>query len=295
VERNPHGYFPAWTWTPGADKYDTVYNPVSYDRGITSVWYEGAQDRIGREAASRFAAAQARWFVFSGQLLDSLEMDSVTAIRACNHGAHTNLRNQIGLYLYDDFAFYRGLLGDLVAWSAASAQVPDPVDRSGTGAYRDLILSNAGSTMVRWALDIRPGSHWLESKFTQLPAPKNFRVQIWSRLPLAQPTIKIMPKEIGLTGEVSILEVQLLAPAYRAPAEFEVGVADGAATLKASHPAKIHLSRTALGNGWTKGSKPVLTLKSSAGSSAVNVAITDDDLIEWRAERGEYELKAGAR
>src|SRR5581483_2661821 len=32
VEHNPHGYFPAWTFTPKADKYDTVYNPVSYER-----------------------------------------------------------------------------------------------------------------------------------------------------------------------------------------------------------------------------------------------------------------------
>ena len=296
TERNPHGYFPAWTWMPGADKYDTVYNPVSYDRGITSVWYEGAQDRIGREAASRFTAAQARWLVFSGQLLDSLETDSVTAIRACNHGGHTNLRNQIGLYLYDDFAFYRGLFGDLVAWSAASAQVPDPVDRSGTGAYRDLILSNAGSTMVRWALDIRPGNQWLESKITPLAKPKNFRVQIWNRLPLAKPTVKVTAKEIGLTGDAPVLDVQILAPAYRTPAEFELGIAGDAVTLKASHPAKIHLSRTALGDGWTKASSPILTLKKSTGGTAEKVAVAYDGLIlEWQAERGEYELKPGSR
>src|SRR5258708_1955276 len=192
-------------------------------------------------------------------------MDSVSAIRACNHGGHTNLRNQIGLYLYDDFAFYRGLLGDLVAWSAASAQVPDNVDRFGTGAYRDLILSNAGSTMVRWALDIRPGNHWIESKVTPFAALKNFRVQIWNRLPLAKPTVKVTAKEIGLTGDASVLDVQMLEPAYRVPAEFEVRVASNAVTLKASHPAKIHLSRAALGNDWPKGSKPVLTLKNSTG------------------------------
>src|SRR5512138_231029 len=111
---------------------------------------------------------------FSGQLLDTLETDNVTAIRACNHGGHTNLRNQIGLYLYDDFAFYRGLLGDLIAWSAAGdlvreAEAPaDPrrsrFDRSGTGPYRGLILSNAGSSMVRWGLGIRPDNKWLERK-----------------------------------------------------------------------------------------------------------------------------------
>src|SRR5438270_7552278 len=103
-------------------------------------------------------AAQARWFVFSGQLLDTLETDNPTAIRASTHGGHTGLRNQIGLYLYDDFDFYRGLVGDLVTWSAAAAQVPGQPDAWAVGAYRGLELSNAGSPMLRWALDIRPGS-----------------------------------------------------------------------------------------------------------------------------------------
>src|SRR5262249_16967803 len=118
VERNPHGYFPVWSWKPKADPYDTVYNPVSYERGITAVWSEEPLNLVGRDQATRFVAAQARWFVFSGQLLDSLETDNPTAIRASTHGGHTSLRNQIGIYLYDDFAFYRGLLADLVLWSA---------------------------------------------------------------------------------------------------------------------------------------------------------------------------------
>jgi hypothetical protein len=123
VERNPHGYWPAWTFSPKADKFDTAYNPVAYERGIAAPWWEGQLDVIGRETASRFVAGQARWFVYSGQLLDTLEMDNATAIRASTHGGHTNIRNQIGLYLYDDFAFYRGLLADLVTWSAATCQV----------------------------------------------------------------------------------------------------------------------------------------------------------------------------
>ena len=176
VERNPHGYFPAWTFNPKADKYDTVYNPVSYERGLTSFWSEEQLDLVGRDAASRFVAAQARWFVFSGQLLDTLEMDNATAIRACTHGGHTGLRNQIGIYLYDDFDFYRGLLGDLVAWSAATPPDARPTPSPGTGAYRRLELSNAGSSMVRWALGIRPGSKWLEVEGAAtagegLPAP----------------------------------------------------------------------------------------------------------------------------
>ncbi len=60
VERNPHGYFPTWTYHPKADKYDTVYNPVSYDRGINSLWFEGLLGLIGRDTAAQFVAAQAR-------------------------------------------------------------------------------------------------------------------------------------------------------------------------------------------------------------------------------------------
>jgi hypothetical protein len=158
VEQNPHGYWPAWTFQPKADKFDTVYNPVGYERGITALWSEGQLDVIGRDRASRFVAAQARWLVFSGQLLDTLETDNATALRASTHGAHTNLRNQIGIYLYDDCDFYRGLLGDLVNWSVASCQVPGQADMSGTSPYRSLELSNGGSSMLRWALGIRPGS-----------------------------------------------------------------------------------------------------------------------------------------
>src|SRR5262249_23025287 len=169
VEQNPHGYWPTWSFKPKADKFDTVYNPVGYERGITALWSEGQLDVIGRDTASRFVAAQARWFVFSGQLLDTLEIDNATAIRACTHGGHTRIRNQIGIYLYDDFDFYRGLLGDLVTWSAAACQVPGQPDAWAVGAYRSLELSNAGSSMLRWALDIRPGSKWLESKVERLP------------------------------------------------------------------------------------------------------------------------------
>ena len=60
---------------------------------------------------------------FFARLLDTFEIDNPTAIRATAHGGHTELRNQIGIYLHDDFAFYRGLVADLVAWSAASCSV----------------------------------------------------------------------------------------------------------------------------------------------------------------------------
>src|SRR5262249_31063950 len=155
---------------------------------------------VGRDRASRFVAAQARWFVFSGQLLDSLEIDNPTAIRACTHGGHTGIRNQIGIYLHDDFNFYRGLLGDLVTSSAAATQVPRQPDAWAVGAYRSLELSNAGSSMLRWALDIRPGSKWLESKTERL-GDRGFRLQIWNRLPQAKPTVKLTAKEVGLKSD----------------------------------------------------------------------------------------------
>lgn len=287
AERNPHGYFPAWSWTPGADKYDTVYNPVSYDRGITAIWYEDARDRIGVEATSRFTAAQARWFVYSGQLLDTFETDSVTAIRACNHGGHTNLRNQIGLYLYDDFAFYRGLLGDLVAWSAASNQVPGPVDRSGTGAYRQLILSNGGSTMVRWAFDIRAGNRWLESKVSLLATGNGFSLRAWNRLPLAQPKFTVTAKEAGLSGDSPVLEAQLLGPAYREPAEFEVKRKGDLVQVKASRAAKIRVFASALCPDWPLPAKLALMQDGSAVERSVLAA---DGSAEWRVEPGEYQL-----
>jgi hypothetical protein len=296
VRRNPHGYFPAWTYRPKADKYDTVYDPVSYDRGLNSFWFEGLLDLVGREEAARFVAAQARWFVYSGQLLDTLEMDNLTAIRACNHGAHTNLRNQIGLYLYDDFDFYRGLLADLISWSAASCQVPGQGRHMGTSPYRTLTLSNAGSSMIRWALDIRPGNKWLESKVQPLADQRGFRVQAWNRLPLARPAIKVAARDAGLKADGDVLEVQLLAAAYRRPLEIEVTRAPGKATFRASSPAKVRASYRVLCPDWPKDAKPVLIGRRGDGASeAVRDSTVDEKTIEWQADRGEYELAPGDR
>jgi len=297
VERNPHGYFPAWTFNPKADKYDTVYNPVSYDRGITSLWSEGLLDLIGREAASRFVTAQARWFVFSGQLLDTLEMDSVTAIRACTHGAHTNIRNQIGIYLYDDFDFYRRLVGDLVAWSAASSQVPGQADHSGTGPYRKLILSNAGSSMLRWALDIRPGGKWLESEVQPLAERKGFRVRAWNRIPSTQPTIKVTAKEAGLKSEGDVLQVQLSGPAFRKPAEFEVTRQGEKLSLKATTPAKVRLFYRAMCPDWSAEAKPVLRRHNLDGSTEVvrDGIAWEKAVVEWQVSPGEYDLQDSQR
>jgi hypothetical protein len=286
VERNPHGYFPAWTFNPKADKYDTVYNPVSYERGIASFWSEGLLDLIGRDAAAQFVAAQARWFVFSGQLLDTFEMDNVTAIRACTHGAHTGIRNQIGIYLHDDFNFYRGLVGDLVLWSAASYQVPGQALHTGTGPYRGLELSNSGSSMLRWALDIRPGGKWLEFKVAPLPRQKGFRLSAWNRLPKAQPAITLTARDVGLPSESDVLKVQLSGPAFRQPFQIEVTPKGDRLSVKFSRGLTIRLSHRVLCPDWPQGAQPALL----SAQPVAGGAILDGDFVQWQAEAGEYEI-----
>jgi hypothetical protein len=291
VKRNPHGYFPAWTFAPKADKYDTVYNPVSYERGIAAFWSEGMLEMIGRDEASKFTAAQARWFVFSGQLLDTLEVDNSTAIRATTHGGHTGLRNQIGIYLYDDFAFYRGLVGDLVTWSAAASQVPGHAFSPGVDAYRGLELSNAGSSMLRWALAIRPGSKWAESKIERRP-DRRFRLQAWNRLPRSRPAVKVTAEEVGLQAKSDVLTVELQAPAFREPAVFEVtGGADNLA-LRVTSPAKVRLAYRALRPQWPAQERPVLEQRrTGAPAEAVKDAVWDASGVEWQAVPGEYQLR----
>jgi hypothetical protein len=290
-ERGPHGYWPAWTFKPKADKYDTVYNPVSNERGVTAFWAEELLGLIGRDNASRFVAGQARWLVFSGQLSDTLETDNVTAIRASTHGGHTNIRNQIGLYLYDDFAFYRGLLGDLVAWSAASCQVPGPTDDSGTGAYRSLVVSNGGSYMLRWALGIRPGSKWLEHKVQRLPKA-GFRLQAWNRLPKEKPTVKLAARDVGLPAKAEVLHAQLNGPAYRQPAEVEVSWAADRVSVKVSKPVKLRLFYRMLRPEWPGDRRPALQRRGPGGLSDVKRGVVwESDSVEWQAAPGEYELR----
>jgi hypothetical protein len=296
VERNPHGYWPTWSFRPKADKFDTVYNPVGYERGITALWSEGLLDLIGRDQATRFVAAQARWFVYSGQLLDTLEIDNATAIRASTHGGHTNIRNQIGIYLYDDFDFYRGLVADLITWSAASCQVSGQPEVPGTGAYRSLELSNAGSSMLRWALGIRPGSKWLESKVRRLP-PSGFRLQAWNRRPQAKPTIKVGARDVGLRSDAELLQVQLQGPAFRQPAEFEVTWTATKVSLKVRKPAKVRLSYGMLGRAWAAKERPVLQRRRPGHGADVvrGDVVWKDKTVEWQATPGEYELLAAGR
>jgi hypothetical protein len=288
VERNPHGYFPVWTFRPNADRYDTVYNPVTYERGLASFWAENKLDVVGRADASRLVAAQARWFVYSGQLLDTLETDNATAIRATTHGGHTGIRNQIGIYLYDDFAFYRGLVGDLVAWSAATCQVPGDVDDSGVGAYRSLILSNAGSTMLRWALDIRPGSKWLESRVHRLA--DGFRLEGWNRLPFAKPDLAVGAHEVGLQGKGDVLQVRFDGPAFREAAQFTVASKGDQISFMATARAKIQLAYRAIRPDWGADDKVVIEYLRPDGRSDTVPVTRVSQSIEWQAAPGEYRL-----
>jgi hypothetical protein len=296
VERNPHGYWSPWTFRPRADKFDTVYNPVGYERGITAFWAEGQLDQIGRDQAARFVAAQARWLVYSGQLLDTLEMDNATAIRASTHGGHTNLRNQIGIYLYDDFAFYRGLVANLVTWSAATCQVPDAAELGGTSAYRSLTLSNGGSTMLRWALRIRPGSKWLESRVQRLPKD-GFRLQAWNRRPQAKSAITLAAKDVGLKSKAEVLEVKLQGSAFRQPAEFEVVWTASKVAVKVSKPARVRLSYRVLRPEWPAKARPTLQRRGAGGRAEVVAGdvLWKDGSVEWQATPGEYELVAAGR
>jgi hypothetical protein len=294
VERNPHGYFPVWTWTPKADRYDTVYNAMTYERGLSSIWSEGQTELVGRDKASRFVAAQARWFVYSGQLLDSLEMDNPTAIRATTHGGHTELRNQIGIYLYDDFAFYRGLVADLVNWSAASCQVSGSIDEYGVGAYRNLELSNSGSSMLRWALAIRPGSSWRESK-VELRPKDGFVLRAWNRKPQAGPTFKVAAKDAGLKSEGDVLVAQLNGPAFRLPSEVAVSWTANKVALVVSRPVKIRLDYGVLRPEWAGKDKPVLQRRGAGDATDVvkNDVTWDGTAVEWQAAPGEYQLIVG--
>jgi hypothetical protein len=294
VERNPHGYFPVWTWTPKADRYDTVYNVVSYERGLTSLWSEEQLDLVGRDRAAQFVAAQARWFVFSGQLLDTLEMDNPTAIRASTHGGHTMLRNQIGIYLYDDFAFYRGLVADLAMWSVASCQVPGPADEYGLGAYRNLELSNAGSSMIRWALAIRPGSYWHETKVERRPKD-GFTLQAWNRKPLAKPTVKVSARDAGLKPEGDVLVVQMNGPAYRLRAEFQVSWTGNKVSILVNRPAKVRLDYGMVRPEWVGKVRPVLQRRGSGDAADIvrDGVVWNGTTVEWDAMPGEYQLVTG--
>jgi len=289
VERNPHGYFPVWTFHPGADRWDTVYNPVSYSRGLSSFWTEEKLDWIGRQHATDFVAAQVRWMVFSGQFLDTLETDNVCAIRAANHHNHTNSRTQIGLYLLDDFNFYRGLVGGVIDWSTAAWQSPDSLFPAGTGPNRSLTIE---TPILRWALDIHPGGKWHEYKVEKLPGQSGFKLLAWNRLPGSDKPINLTGEEIGIASPANVFGIEFSGVSYRIPAQAELARDGAKAIIKISKAAKVHLDYRALFPSWAGKSKPVLRLRNSKGvfESVSAPSITGEGSLGWDAVAGEYEL-----
>jgi hypothetical protein len=152
VDKNPHGYFWAWGHSPQkSEPFDLNYNIAAYDRGLTDFWSEGSLQIIGSERAAQFGAAQARYFAFSGQLLDTLETDSMTALQSQYPGGIPFAIGQVALLLYDDYPFYRGLVGDLIRWGV--------IDDGGTlerrQGRRNLYTLKIGSRgLVFWAYGI---------------------------------------------------------------------------------------------------------------------------------------------
>jgi hypothetical protein len=287
IEKNPHGYVPVWTWNPKADKFGTVYNVVTYERGLTSFWSEGQLDVVGREQAARLVAAQARWFVFGSQLLDSLEMDNPTAIRAATHGGHTMIRNQIGVYLYDDFDSYRGLVANLVTWSASSCPPPNSADEYGVDAFRTLELSNGGSSMLRWALSIHLGSSWQESKIQKHPKD-GFRLQAWNRKLQPKPTFRVGAADFGLKGEGEVLAATLSGPAFRQPSEVDVSWTANNVSLVVNRSTRIRLDYGVIHPEWIGKGNPVLQRRTNADAAETidKDVLWDASTVEWLAVPG---------
>lgn len=211
-----------------------------------------------------------------------------TAIRACNHGGHTSVRNQIGIYLLDDFDFNRGMISELVAWAAATRPAPSRVPNMSTGPFRKLELSNAGSSMVRLALDIRPGSRWLESKIDRLQ-PSGFQVRIWNRLPKARPTVTVRSESIGLPPGDELLSAIIDGPAFRKPIEIEVKPSEDKISLRLSKATTLRLFPPKLQPKLPEGTKFALVRRRPGGGThelEKDVEWTST-YVQWKGEPGE--------
>lgn len=290
VEKNPHGYWAAWTFEPrSAHTFDTVYNPVGYPRGILAFWCEEFLDLIGREKASRFTAAQARWFVFSRQLLETFETDNETALRATDHGGHPNFRNQIALFLYDDFPFYRGLVGDLIQWAAATP--PSSLQHGGWeggGPYRTLGTIYYYSPLLRWALNIGRETRWFERSIQVLDGPKHFRWLIRNGLPWAQPSDWLYTHEVGLQPSHKVLLwIKMKQPTLRHEGELEVLLQGEKIILRVNCLMHIRFYFPLLKPNW-RPEELLLTGKIKQWEKGT-------DFIEGEAAPGEYQLTRGRK
>jgi hypothetical protein len=313
IDRNPHGYWSAWGADPQkAELFDTVYNGAGCQRGIPAFWADGMLDLIGRDRASQFAAAQARYLVFSAQFLDTLETDNVTAIYATKHGGHPSERNQIPFFLYDDFDFYRGLMSDLIRWGAANPTRPGGYgDMAAGSAERELGLAESGCYLLRWAAGIGAwprkgvkgsGSKWFEYKTERLAENKGFRVRMWNRLPWAQSTLSLITHELGLPAPAgpkgavhrTAFWLQLNQPAYRIPAELEVAREPDKLSVTISKPLRLRLFYGAVSPELAGGGTVVLVRRESDGSrqTVTDGAIFGNGFVDWHAAAGQYEIKS---
>lgn len=173
VRKNPHGYFWAWgSSAQNAELFDLNYNVASYDRGLVDFWSEEQLPIIGRQTASQFVASQARYLAISGQLLDSLETDSMIAIQSQFPGGVPFAIGQVSPLLYDDFEFYRGLVGEAIRWSA----IDDGATLERREGRRNLYSMKIGDRgLVFWAYGIgesAPRSKNARAMLERWKAPK---------------------------------------------------------------------------------------------------------------------------
>jgi len=156
VDRNPLGYLDPWGYDPQGDRpFDTTYNVSGFWRGYGAFWQNRQLKLIG-DKASKYVAADARWMVMGRLYSDNLETDSTTYY-ASAHGGHPGTRVGLFAFLHDDFAFYRGLVGDMLRWQLL---FPERYDGS---AYRlpcEGGPRKSDAVWLEWALGVYGGEKW---------------------------------------------------------------------------------------------------------------------------------------
>jgi hypothetical protein len=148
--------------------------------------------------------------------------------------------------------------------------------------------------MLRWALDVRPGSKAHESKVERL-GDKGVRLQAWNRLPQTRPTFPVTAQDLGLNADGDVLRVSLTGPAYRQPVEVEVTWEAERITVKTSKPVIVRLYYPKLRPGWPAEDRPTLQRRLDGRAEAVRDAVWEKGYVEWQALTGEYEVRKAPR
>jgi len=156
IEKNPLGYLDPWGFDPKEDRpFDTTYNVSGFWRGYGAFWQNRQLSLIG-DKGTKLVAADARWVVMGRLYSDNLETDSTTYY-ASAHGGHPGTRVGLFEFLHDDFAFYRGLVGDLLRWQLLA---PERYDGN---AYRlpcEGGPRKSDAVWLEWALGVYGGEKW---------------------------------------------------------------------------------------------------------------------------------------